>query len=66
MGEDAKKNVPKVEGQEANQKRYAKWQSRQQRNKNRALKDFKALTTGLEKELFTVGTASNAAEFEEV
>ncbi len=38
----------------------------QQRAENKMLKDFKARTPDLGKDLFTVGTASNAADFEEV
>jgi hypothetical protein len=66
MGETDRKDGVKVEAAIGVQKRFNKWQKRQQHVENKALKDYKAPTPGLEKELFNVGTASDAADFEEV
>lgn len=66
MGETDRKDGVKVEAAVGVQKKFNKWQKRQQRVENKALKDYMAPTPGLEKELFSVGTASNAADFEEV
>jgi hypothetical protein len=49
------------------QKKHNRWQNRcQQHGDSKTLREYKALTPGLEKELFTVGTTSNAADFEEL
>ncbi len=66
-GERKNANIPKIEGGGGDQKKFNKWNNRrQQRAENKTLKDYKAPTPGLEKDLFTVGTASDAADFEEV
>jgi hypothetical protein len=66
-GEQKNANIPKIESGGAGQKKFNKWNSRQQqRAENRMLKEYKAPTPGLEQDLFTVGAASDAADFEEV
>ena len=66
MGETDQKDATKMEGTGGARKKYIKWQKKQLRGDNRTLRDYKAPTPGLEKELFTVGAASDAVDFEDV
>ena len=66
MGETDRKDGVKVEGAVAVQKKFNRWQKRQQHVENKMLKDYRAPMPGLKKELFTVRAASDAADFEEV
>ena len=60
-------NIPKIKGGGGGQKKFNKWSNRwQQRAENKKRKDYMAPTPRLEKDLFTVGTASDATDFEEV
>ena len=66
-GEQKNANITKINGGGGGQKKFNKCSNmQQQRTENKTLKDYKAPTPGLEKDLFTVGTASDAADFEEV
>lgn len=66
MGEMDQKDRVKVGGAAGIQNKFNRWQKRQQHVENKALKDYRAPTPGLEKELFTIGAASDSAHFEEV
>jgi len=66
MGEMDRKDGVKVEGAAGVQKKFNRWQKRQQCMENKALKDYRAPTLGVEKELFTAGAVTDAADFEEV
>jgi hypothetical protein len=67
MGDGEQKPAPKVEAGGGSQKRFDRCNNRQhQKVERKALKEYRVPTVGLEKERFTVGTASDAADFEEV
>ena len=60
MEDGEQKPAPTVEGRGGSQKRFNRWNNRQhQKTKRKAIKDYRAPTARLEKELFIVRTASN-------